>query len=243
MALKIPNFKSNNVACPIYIPSAATLAFAALTGRLAWLEGDAGNLIANSNWYDRMTGAAFPVTGTLAGGGDTRTSGSGVLRGAASFTGTQSVNLGSIFPTAGDWSVFAVYKQTSAANGTILGSAGASWHSLFATTAGNINNFDATALTMAGSTAHAINNVYRVGFMRGATSPRSYKLQVGGTDEQSGTGGAANTDPTAIVGSNPGAGGSPLPFVGSLFHLSFWNKIPSAGELATINAYLAEQYG
>jgi len=243
MSMKLQGYKSGNTSAPIYIPSAATLAFAALTGRLAWLEGDAGALISNGKWYDRATGVGYPVTGTLAGGADTYTTG-GITRGAAVFAG-QSVDLGSIMPVGADYSIFAVYKQSNEvtqAVHSLLGSSGASWHAFHLNqTSGRLNMSQAAANQYAGAVDHTPGSVYRAGLVYTET-PRTRTIYFNGTQEATGSVSASNADPTAIVGNIPGLG-TGRKFFGSLYHISLWSRAPSGSDLTAINAYLAEQYG
>lgn len=245
MSMKLQGYKSGNASAPIYQPSAATLAFAALDGRLAWLEGDEGALISNGKWYDRMTGIGFTVSGTLTGGADTNTTGSGVVRGGAVFSG-QTVDLGAIFPTNADYSIFAVYRQSADTSQTvhgILGGSAASWHSFhLSPTSGILNLSHATVPQYTGLVNHAPGSVYRAGAVW-VESPKSRSVYFNGSPD-TGTRPAAdsNTDSSAIVGNIPGLGGARR-FMGTLFHLSLWSRALTGADLTAVNAYLAEQYG
>jgi hypothetical protein len=242
MSLKLAGYKTGNANCPIYQPSAATLAFAALPGRLAWIEGDAGKLIDSGKWYDRMTGAAYPITGTLVGGADTHTTGGGITRGGAVFTGAQSVNLGSIFPVNADYSIFVAYEWLPGGSAaTFLGSAGASYHAFYANpnTGGDLNIAEAAGAVINGTVDHAQGTIGRAGCIR--QTGGAYKLQFNGADEANGTSALVVTDPTAIVGNIPGLTGDRF-FRGSIYHLSLWDHRVLGSELAAVNTYLAEQY-
>jgi hypothetical protein len=221
----------------------AALAFHALSGRLAWLEFDAGFVSEDgTEILDRGTGGSYAVTGTL--GEDTHTSGGGTVRGGALFSGSQTINLGSILPTSADYSLFAVYKQsaeTTQGIHTITGASGATYHGFYLTpTTGRLNLSHAAGLVQQGPTNHTPGSVYRVGLLW-AQSPKVLEFQFGGSTETSNSETLNNTDPTLIVGNLPGLAGSRR-FMGSLFHLSLFSRRLTGDDLAAVNTYLAEQY-
>jgi hypothetical protein len=221
----------------------AALAFHALAGRLAWVEFDSGFISADgSEILDRGTGEAYAVTGDL--GEDTHTSSGGTVRRGAVFSGSQTVDLGSIFPVSGDYSLFAVYKQsadTVQSVHSILGSSGASYHSLHITkTSGRLNVSHAASGIQTNTVDHAPGSTYRVG-VTWLQSTKALDIFFGGAVETSTTETISNTDPTAIIGHIPGLGGTRR-FMGSLFHVSLFNRQLTGADLAAVNTYLAEQY-
>jgi hypothetical protein len=221
----------------------AALAFNALSGRLAWVEFDAGFISEHgSQIVDRGTGEAYAITGTL--GADTNTSGGGTVRGGATFDGTQIVNLGSIFPTSADYSLFAIYKQSSdvtqAVHG-ILGSSGASYHSFhLSQTSGRLNVSHAATGIQNNTVDHTPGTIYRAG-VTWLQSTKALAVYFGGSAETSTTETVSNTDATAIIGDIPGLAGS-RGFYGTLFHVSLFNRQLTEADLAAVNTYLAEQY-
>jgi len=221
----------------------AALAFHALSGRLAWVEFDSGFISADgTEILDRGTGEAYAITGTL--GEDSNTSGGGTVRGGATFDGTQIVNLGSIFPTSADYSIFAIYKQSTDVTQSvhcILGSSGSSYHTLHLNqTSGRLNVNHAATSLQANTVNHTPGSVYRVG-VTWLQSTKALGIYFGGTAETTTTETLSNTDATAIIGDVPGLAG-PRGFYGSLFHVSLFNRQLTGADLAAVNAYLAEQY-
>jgi hypothetical protein len=247
MALKLA-FKTGNAAAPVWAASAATKAFAAQSGLIACIEGDGADaygpgFIANGKWYDRLTGIGYTITGTLVGGAETRTSGSGVTRGAIVMDGTQTVDLGAVMPISSDtdpnYSIFAVYKQATSAIG-ILGSNLSGYHAFNLNSTGRINASINGASLYTSTVDHALGSVYRAGFIR--VSGGAFTTQFNGSNEQTGTSASLNADSSAIVGDVPGLAGD-RNFRGSIYHLSLWRGAKSGADLAAINAYLLEQYG
>jgi len=240
MSLKLINIKTGNTAQPIYVPGAAELALASSPNVLAWLEGGSGFLKSDGSvWYDRKTGAAYPVTGTLAAG--TAINGFGAM----GFSTTQSVNLGSIFPVSGDYTLLSVYRQTKVGNCCLVGSSGASYHSFHLASNGGLNSSHAATGIVAGAVPHALStpSFSSLTWDQATGTQRAY---FGGTLEVTPTAGRpSNTDSSCIVGALPGLNSS-LNFGGDIaatlvVSLDF-SKAANATFAALVNSYLKTKY-
>lgn len=206
MALQDPYLHTNDLALPIYNPSAAELAIHADPNRLVWLEGTDGLLRKPGWWVDR-SGPLLATSGGLVGGNNAV----GNIA-AAAFDGAQSVDLGTIFPVNSDYQIWCLFQRTSGPAGSVaalIGSKAASYHT--------IHYDDAGAdlyITHQGTVQCHISpnpfgkDEYALLGWEWTESTKAWKLYKNGTVIASGTGSYSNTDPSCVIGALPALAGN-----------------------------------
>ncbi len=214
----------------------ATLAFAALAGRLAWVEFDAG-FINDNSIIDRGNGSIYPITGPLVGGSAPADS---ATRSGATFAGFTSINCGDIMPLAADFTVVVVYKQSASAIG-LLGSTGASWWAL----AGNVGP-GKIYFSTGGGQRFITTNILTVGQQHSFIGSWDHGVgMVGFVDGVQDVGvlnpHSANAAPNFTIGDIPGLAGD-RGWYGSILHVSLFDRRIVGADRDVIQAYLDEQF-
>lgn len=238
MALRLPNIKTGNTAFPVYQPTADELALVTDPAFVAWLEFDDG-LVRGGNAYDRRTVTGYAITGSLSGGGTTPTS-----RGAAVFTGTQSIDLGNIFPVNSSYSIFAAYSQGASGAIGLVGSSNSSYRSFHvdASTGALRVSHNGTAV-FTGTTTHTKGVWGQAAAIYTEPSKGIEVYYNGVADSGTITTPAAHmTDASCTIGNIPGLAGD-RKFRGSMGAVLIFSTAKTGSDRAFIEDYLRTTYG